>query len=164
MNSSNSTNPILLDCTLRDGGYYNSWDFSTQILEEYLLAMKAAQVNVVELGFRLLDKTGFKGAYAYTTDHYLDKLNIPIELEVSVMINGSDLCSLANPFEVLEHLFPRKASNSVVNIVRCACHHNQFPIVAPAVTWLQERGYKVCINLMNIAAIDNQQIQIFWLA
>jgi len=23
---------FLLDCTLRDGGYYNSWDFSVQLI------------------------------------------------------------------------------------------------------------------------------------
>ena len=28
--------PVLLDCTLRDGGYYNNWDFSTDLIENYL--------------------------------------------------------------------------------------------------------------------------------
>ena len=26
----------LLDCTLRDGGYYNNWDFSTDLINDYL--------------------------------------------------------------------------------------------------------------------------------
>ena len=29
----------LLDCTLRDGGYYNNWDFSKELVDDYLLAM-----------------------------------------------------------------------------------------------------------------------------
>lgn len=37
----------ILDCTFRDGGYYNAWDFSPALIEEYLIAMKAAQVDVV---------------------------------------------------------------------------------------------------------------------
>ena len=45
----------LLDCTLRDGGYYNNWDFSASLVQDYLDAMSSAQVNVVEFGFR-----GFK--------------------------------------------------------------------------------------------------------
>ena len=41
---------LLLDCTLRDGGYYNDWDFSRDLIQAYLEAMKAAQVDIVELG------------------------------------------------------------------------------------------------------------------
>ena len=26
----------ILDCTLRDGGYYNNWDFSKEIVNDYL--------------------------------------------------------------------------------------------------------------------------------
>ena len=44
----------ILDCTLRDGGYYNSWNFSSDIISAYLKAILAAQVDVVELGFRFL--------------------------------------------------------------------------------------------------------------
>ena len=39
----------VLDCTLRDGGYYTAWDFPTTIIERYLDAMRAARVDVVEL-------------------------------------------------------------------------------------------------------------------
>ena len=42
----------VLDCTLRDGGYYNNWDFSKELIEDYLEAMSAAKVEYVELGFR----------------------------------------------------------------------------------------------------------------
>jgi len=33
---------IGLDSTLRDGGYYNAWDFSQGLIDDHLLAMKAA--------------------------------------------------------------------------------------------------------------------------
>ena len=46
----------ILDCTLRDGGYYNNWDFSRELIEEYLQAMSAAKIEYVELGFRFLKK------------------------------------------------------------------------------------------------------------
>ena len=46
----------LLDCTLRDGGYYNNWDFSKKIIEDYLKAMSAAKIEFIELGFRFYKK------------------------------------------------------------------------------------------------------------
>lgn len=29
----------VLDCTLRDGGYYNNWDFKCEVVAAYLDAM-----------------------------------------------------------------------------------------------------------------------------
>ena len=52
--------PIHLDCTLRDGGYYNSWDFSEELINEYLSAMEAIKVDYVELGFEALTTLGLK--------------------------------------------------------------------------------------------------------
>ena len=43
-----SHEPLLLDCTLRDGGYHNDWDFPVDLIEEYLRAMVAASVDFVE--------------------------------------------------------------------------------------------------------------------
>ena len=42
----------ILDCTLRDGGYYNSWDFDAPLVQAYLQAVAAAGIDYVELGFR----------------------------------------------------------------------------------------------------------------
>ena len=43
-------NIILLDCTLRDGGYYNNWDFSDALVKNYLQVMKSCSIDYVELG------------------------------------------------------------------------------------------------------------------
>ena len=29
----------ILDCTLRDGGYYNNWEFKKDLINEYLKVM-----------------------------------------------------------------------------------------------------------------------------
>ena len=42
----------ILDCTLRDGGYYNNWDFDKQLVSVYLNSLEKAKINVAELGFR----------------------------------------------------------------------------------------------------------------
>lgn len=159
MKSNHSYPPTILDCTLRDGGYYNSWDFPPQLVDNYISAMKAAQIDVVELGFRLIEKTGYKGPFAYTSDDYLDKLTIPDELDIAVMINGSDLYTDLGLINTLKLLFPRHASDSRLNTVRCACHFHQIPSALLAASWLHEHGYKVCINLMNIADIKSSQIK-----
>lgn len=149
----------LLDCTLRDGGYYNNWDFSHELIHEYLNAMQAAGVDVVELGLRSLNNTGFKGACAFTTDDFIRSLSIPAGLTVGVMVNGCELVGEIPQLDALEKLFPNTATNSPVGLVRIACHVHEFAASLPAASWLKERGYKVGFNLMQVADRTEQDIK-----
>lgn len=149
----------ILDCTLRDGGYYNNWDFPVDITNKYLEAMQAAGVQIVELGLRSLINKGFKGPNAFTTDSYLETLNIPKGLDVSVMINGSELVGGQPLNIVLEKMFPKKAIDSRVQVVRIACHVHEFAASLPASKWLKDRGYSVGFNLMQIADRSQEEIE-----
>ncbi len=150
---------MFLDCTLRDGGYYNAWDFPAPVIQDYLLAMQASGVDVVELGLRSLKNTGFSGACAYSTDDFLGSLALPRSLAISVMVNGSELLGAMPLIEVLESLFPLPASESPVDLVRIACHVHEFAKALPAVTWLQQRGYRVGFNLMQVAHCSQAEIE-----
>ena len=151
----------LLDCTLRDGGYYNSWEFPKDIIEEYLNAMSSAGVDVVELGFRSLDNIGFKGPCAFTTDEYINYLNIPDDLIIGVMINGSEIVKKgADMSQQLIELFPNPASKSRVDLVRIACHIHEFADALPSSEWLKEQGFMVGFNLMQIADRSKEEVEI----
>ena len=149
----------LLDCTLRDGGYYNSWDFPDALIQKYLIAMQAAQVDVVELGLRNINNKGFKGACAFTTDEFCDRFIIPSGLKLAVMLNGADLCTSIGCFGALEQLFPKSAAETSVDLVRIACHFIELPKALPAAGWLHQRGYRVGFNLMQIADSSHAQLR-----
>lgn len=148
-----------LDCTLRDGGYHNNWDFPSALIEEYLLAMKAAQVDVAEVGFRFLKNQGFKGACAFTTDAFLETMQIPQGVIVAVMVNGADLCTDIGCIGAIEKMFPLPSTNTPVKLVRIACHFQELPKALPAAGWLNGRGYRVGINLMQIAGCTRGQVK-----
>lgn len=148
-----------LDCTLRDGGYYNAWDFSEELIHEYLEAMQAAGVDIVELGLRSMKNQGFQGPCAFTTDEFIRGLTIPAGLTVGVMINGSELVGNVPQVEALERLFPNDAKNSPVELVRIACHVHEFADSLPAVTWLKERGFEVGFNLMQVADRTEEEVK-----
>ena len=80
----------ILDCTLRDGGYYNNWEFKSDLVHDYLKAMSNVPVEYVEIGLRSTKNIGFKGPYAFSTDTFLNELDIPESLKVGVMINASE--------------------------------------------------------------------------
>lgn len=64
----------LLDCTLRDGGYYNRWDFHPVLARNYFRDMASCNVDVVEAGFRFKTKQGYIGPFGYTPDRVLRDL------------------------------------------------------------------------------------------
>ena len=45
----NKNKKILLDCTLRDGGYYNNWHFDKKLVQNYLNGSKKAGIQVAEV-------------------------------------------------------------------------------------------------------------------
>lgn len=150
---------ILIDCTFRDGGYYNSWDFPTDLIYQYLQAIQAAGVDVVELGFRTLKNHGFQGPCAFTTDEFIRSLSIPAGLSVGVMVNGNELVGEVPQQMVLARLFPSLAVDSPVDLVRIACHVYEFEKALPAVIWLKERGYRVGFNLMQVADRTEDEVK-----
>ena len=83
----------ILDCTLRDGGYYNNWEFDKNLIKEYLKVMDGIKVDYVEIGFRFLDKIRTKGQCAYSDESFLKSLKIPKNLKIGIMINASDFVS-----------------------------------------------------------------------
>jgi len=148
----------LLDCTLRDGGYYNAWDFSTDLINDYLQAMQAISADFVELGFRSLEANGFKGGCAYTTDTFIRTLTIPAGLKIGVMINAAELLKHAEGMTAaLERLFS-PAAESPVSLIRIACHVHEFERALPATRWLKDRGYTVGFNLMQVADRSTAEI------
>ena len=160
----------IIDCTLRDGGYYNDWDFSPSLIADYLSAMVALKVDFMEIGFRSLKNEGFKGGCAFSTDLFIESLTIPIELtdKIGVMVNGSELTPMqaellsfeeqqAAQLSILEKLFKPKAL-SPVTLVRIACHVHEFEACLPASTWLKEQGYLVGFNLMQVADQTTEEI------
>lgn len=148
-----------IDCTFRDGGYYNSWDFPRPMMIDYLRAMEAARIDYVELGFRSFERTGFRGACAYTTDSFIRSLPIPAGLKVGVMMNAAELVKhSAGPVDAIKLLF-QPASASPVKLVRFACHLHEFEPLLPVCDWLSSVGYEVGMNLMQVADRSEEEIE-----
>ena len=150
--------PILIDCTLRDGGYYNNWDFPVSLINNYLIAMNSVKVNIVEIGFRFLKNDGFKGPCAFSSDDFVRSLKVPRDLTLGVMINASDLYTDIGWKNAIEKLFPEKASTTPIKLVRIAFHFHEIQNALLAVKWLKKNGYRVGLNLMQITDRNKKEI------
>ncbi|MCC6076903.1 aldolase catalytic domain-containing protein [Pseudomonas sp. GCM10022188] len=149
----------VLDCTLRDGGYYNNWDFDEQLVAEYLHAAAKAEIDMIELGLRNFDSTTFKGANAFTSERYINHLKLPNGPLYGVMVDAKTLIS--SPYDIREgvdRLFVPK-SESRLDFVRIAAHYHEIESAIHICRELKEYGYFVGLNLMqSVGKTDNEII------
>lgn len=149
---------MILDCTLRDGGYYVDWDFDYHTVCKYLAAISIAKVDIVELGFRFLPQQRFLGAFAYTGDKYLKTLPLPDYVAIAVMVNAADLLGYEKgDIEAVHKLFDKK-EGSAVDIVRIAAHTKDVKKCKNIAAILHKLGYRVFLNIMQIDSIGTSEI------
>ncbi|MDB9799551.1 hypothetical protein OAB48_00800 [Pelagibacteraceae bacterium] len=149
----------ILDCTLRDGGYYNNWEFSHKLINEYLKIISKQKIDFVELGFRTLKKNITGGVTASTSDKFINKLKIPHNLKVGVMINASDFFkSSEKPIQLCNNFFTH-SKKCKISFIRLACHIHDIYKIKNVVSWFKNKNYKVFLNIMQISEISDQEIK-----
>lgn len=77
----------LLDCTLRDGGYINDWDWGFDRAKAIIEALRRAKVDIIEVGF-------LRNVESYdqniTVCNHVEELNnlLPKENDTDVMYSA----------------------------------------------------------------------------
>lgn len=136
---------IALDCTVRDGGYYNKWQFTIELVNNYLSVMETSQINAVEIGFRSA-ATKQLGKFTEVTDVFIEEnLYIPNIDYFGVMINTSEFINTP-----IKKLFSYE-DLSPINLVRVATHFKDINLAESICKDLKSLGYTVCCNLMQAA-------------
>ena len=149
----------ILDCTLRDGGYYNNWDFPKNLVNDYLKAISASGIKFVEIGFRSLKENQFNGSTFFSNDNYINILKVPKNLVLGVMINVSELINFKSNYKKkLKEIFFNKRKNSKIKFVRLASHFNEISETIKICKILKEHKYTVMINLMQISEQKKEDI------
>ena len=156
----NMSNLIHLDCSLRDGGYYNNWDFDESLINDYLQVLSSIGVDYCEIGFRFLKNAGFKGVCAFTSEDFLNSLEIPKNLKIAIMLNASDLIHNNKfNFDNLYKLIPVKAKDSKVNLIRVACHTEYINHIIPLFDFLDNYGYLSAYNIAQVSENSREDLE-----
>ena len=141
-------NLTILDCTLRDGGYYNNWNFSKDFINEYLKTIYKSGIKFVELGFSQIKKNRLNGN-CYDVDNQLTgKLKIPKNLKIGIMVNASDLISKNYNAKKFKKFINKKKE---ISLLRIACHFDEISKIIPFIKILKNANLKLAINLMQIS-------------
>ena len=135
----------ILDCTLRDGGYYNNWDFDLDLVNRYLKSTIKASIDIIEIGFRSPKKNSKLGPFYYSSDEVVRSLDLSEDQIYCVMVNAK---SFFESPEIIYELFSFK-DESPISMVRIAVNFNDVSKSFHIANALKKLGYEVAINLMQ---------------
>jgi 4-hydroxy 2-oxovalerate aldolase len=140
----------LLDCTLRDGGYYTDWDFPKPLVKDYFAAMESlSPVQYVEIGYRSKPLEGYYGEYFYCPAYVLQfaKSMMPSK-KIAVMLNEKDV----KPEDTDELLTVCKP---YVTMIRIALSPDRIPQAVELAKSVKKMGFEVAFNIMYLSKIAN---------
>ncbi len=135
----------ILDCTIRDGGYINNWEFDTKLVREVYRALSKSGVEYVEIGFRGTEKHFDRNKYGlwrFTSEEHIS--------EVTNNIVGAKLSLMADYGKIEIDDFC-DADNSVVDLVRIAVHKDNLKGAIDLLEQIKKKGYDVSLNVMGYA-------------
>lgn len=135
-------NVSILDCTLRDGGYCNSWRFGQKNICEIISKLMLAGVEFIECGY--LTEDGIYGL-DYSKYNSLDTLeNRLADIDV---ISNSQFVVMLNYGEYDIDKLP-VFSNGMVKGIRLAFHKKNIDEALIAASKIISKGYKVFLQPM----------------
>lgn len=133
----------LLDCTIRDGGYLNNWQFDKKLVREVYRSASKAGVDVVEIGYRgtadYFDRETY-GLWRFSEEDVLR--------EATEGIFGAKIALMADFGKIKADDFIKK-NESVIDIVRVACHKNNIAASVKLLEKIKRKGYRVALNAMG---------------
>ena len=134
----------ILDCTLRDGGYYTDWDFSATTVNEYIDAMNRLPIDYLELGYRNNPSKEYLGKMGYCPVSVLKEIRNNSTKKLAVMINEKS----SNP-EDLETLV--KPIVGLVDMIRIAIDPKNFDRAVVLAKAVKGYGFEVGFNVMYMS-------------
>lgn len=143
----------ILDCTLRDGGYCNQWDFGYDNIKKITVGLVKAGVDIIECGY-LTNKTVYQeNSTRFNTLEQVCEI-IPEKR------NGNLYVAMVNYGEYNIDDLPSCAECSVDGI-RLAFHKNDWKTALDISKKIKEKGYKVFVQpMLSICYTDKEFIDL----
>lgn len=143
----------LLDCTLRDGGYYTKWDFDPDFVSQYIEGMCAAKVKYIEIGYRSPPQEAYFGEYFFLTTPTLSRISKLLEAGRVKYSHVPQVAIMLDAKRCTPKLVPSllKGCSDIVKIVRMAVAPNDLDHAVELAKVIKREGYDVAVNLMYIS-------------
>ena len=145
----------VLDCTIRDGGLCNDWQFDEALVRRTATALAAAGVDVMEIGYRTADDAAPDqvGPWRFSREADLRRVLAALDspMKIAVMLDEGRA--------KLEDLVPK--SESVIDVVRVATYAKDVDAAITLLEGAQDLGYETFCNVMAVSTCTPQEVDVF---
>ncbi len=137
----------ILDCTLRDGGYYNHWDFEEELYKSYLECVEKLPIDIIEIGYRNFPQNTYFGKFFYCPEFTLEQAReLAPSKTIAIMLNERDN-EPKGMKNLLGHVKP------FIDMVRLAVDPARLDQAVLLAETIKEMGFQVGFNLMYMSQI-----------
>ena len=152
---------MILDCTLRDGGYYTNWNFDTQMVRDLVQALDLSGVGVMEMGYKSPVKGG---KYRKCNDRFIWEVldyRKPVNLQLAFMIDAKDFIKGNEvDYSLIDDVI-HDSKDSPFDICRLAIKYSELDHSVEIGNYIKSKGYSLIINLMGISLLEYGKVSKF---
>ncbi|MBQ9767231.1 MAG: aldolase catalytic domain-containing protein [Lachnospiraceae bacterium] len=144
----------VVDCTLRDGGLVNNFEFSDDFVKELYKTNIKAGVDYMEFGYKaskeIFKKEDF-GKWKFCEEEDIRAIvgNNDTDLKIAVM---TDVGRTDYKNDIL------KKEDSVIDLVRTATYIHQIPTAIEMIQDAHEKGYETTVNIMAVSKVREEEL------
>lgn len=144
----------ILDCTLRDGGYTNNWQFNQEFIISTINSLINSQVKNIECGY-LTDIVEITNSNSQGTKlNFIDNFNTLLSnidkkdsiFYIMIDFNTFDISNLTSK------------NNSLIDGIRLAFHKKDLKSISQYAKMIKSKGYKLFIQPMAIHLYSDSEI------
>ncbi|MDE7327739.1 MAG: hypothetical protein K2N63_15920 [Lachnospiraceae bacterium] len=139
----------ILDCTLRDGGYVNNWEFDGNTAIQVINSLYASGVRCIEIG--ILGKGGKAGGTKFSSFKDMEPLlkGKKMDCRYAVMVTQADADQVEIP---VRH-------SDMVDIIRIAFFKNELRGALSLGEKLLQKGYEVFLQPMATFMYTREELE-----
>ncbi|MDD5129554.1 MAG: hypothetical protein PHS66_00655 [Candidatus Omnitrophica bacterium] len=131
----------IIDCTIRDGGHLNKWQFQDRLVRSAYFAAQKGRVDYFEIGYKNDPAKSGLGAYGYCDEQQISGLfKCSAECKLLFMLDAGKYTGYEIP--------DCKEGKTPFSGVRIAAYPYEAGIAIDLVEKMHKKGYEVFLNLM----------------
>ena len=130
----------ILDCTLRDGGYINDWNFSNSNIKKILISLDISKCDVLECGYLNDKEDKHVDSTLFSNLEVIDNIinEVKIKAQKVIMINLGDYD--------IDNLISKDKTN--INGIRLAFHKDNLDLALKEARKIIDLGYDLYFQPM----------------
>lgn len=143
----------VLDCSIRDGGLINRWQFSDELVRSTYRSLSEAGVDYIEIGYKasksMFDVKEF-GKWRFCADEDVKRVigDIPSESKLACMV---DIGRVED-----EDILP--VNDSIFDMIRVACYVKDVEKGIALADKIMDKGYETTLNIMAVSTNLEREI------